>query len=94
MASLQNTFLGREKDINRIQFSVTKRCWRGFEDRMYERWQVFSKRDGGQEEPSVGIDPQEGIVLVGAQHGRCRGGRGEKGGPLFLVPGAHCPPHP
>ena len=40
---------------------------------MYESRQVFPKRDGGQG-PSVGIDPHEGIVLVGAQYGRCRRG--------------------
>ena len=44
---------------------------------MYERWQVFSKRDGGLG-PSVGIDPQEGIVLVGAQ-GEVQGGYGMGG---------------
>ena len=65
---------------------------------MYERWQVFSKRDGGQEGPSVGIDPQEGIVLVGAQYGRCwrgDGGYGVQGGvhfSLYQVPTGHLIP--
>ena len=55
---------------------------------MYERWQVFPKRDGGQG-PSVGIDPQGGLVLVGAL-GEVQGG-GMGGGSTLPLLGA---PHP
>ena len=39
-------------------------CWEWFVE-MCERGQVFGKRDGWAQGPSVGIDPEGGSVLVG-----------------------------